>query len=202
VRCLTRPSRFPFFPWSVRRLPVEPLHGRAARLLLTPSALEELSLEDAAQVVGYMSLRGIEAGTVFVREGQTEGSDHMLLVLEGDLSVENSSLQDDDDHLVVRLLGPGSLIVELGLLDGGPASASCIAHSDLLVAVLAREHFLQLLSDEPRVGARLLLAMSKRMAPPRRGPTRKPRVSAQVNKGRGEGLPRWARAGEGDGPRG
>jgi len=178
------------------------LHERAARLLITPSALEELSLEDAAQVVGYMSLRGIEAGTVFVREGQTEGSDHMLLVLEGDLSVENSSLQDDDDHLVVRLPGTGRLIGELGLLDGGPRSASCIAHSDLLVALLAREHFLQLLSDEPRVGARLLLAMSKRMADTLRETTRKLKLFAQMNKVLSEELSRVARAEDEDWPRG
>ena len=40
------------------------LHERAAHLLITRSALEELSLEDAAKVVGYMELRAIEAGTV------------------------------------------------------------------------------------------------------------------------------------------
>jgi CRP/FNR family transcriptional regulator, cyclic AMP receptor protein len=174
------------------------LHERATHLLITRSALEELSLEDAAKVVGYMELRAIEAGTVFVREGETEGNDHMLLVLDGDLSVENSSLQEEDDNLVVRLLGPGSLIGELGLLDGGPRSASCIASSDMLVAVLSREHFLQLLGDEPRVGSLLLLAMSKRMADTLRETTRKLKLFAQMNKVLSEELAKVARADEDD----
>ena len=155
---------------------------RAARLLITPSSLQALSLEDAIKIVAYMQPRLIEAGCEFVREGEAVDNDHMLLVLEGDLSVQNSSLQDDDDDLVVRVLGPGSLIGELGLLDGAPRSASCVANSDMLVAVLSRADFLTLLEDEPAVGARFLLAISKRMADTLRETTRKLKLFAQMNK--------------------
>ena len=103
---------------------------KAARLLVTPSALQTLSLDDAIKIVAYMQPRVIEAGCEFVREGEAVDNDHMLLVLEGDLSVQNNSLQDDDEHLVVRVMGPGSLIGELGLLDGGPRSASCVANTE------------------------------------------------------------------------
>jgi CRP/FNR family transcriptional regulator, cyclic AMP receptor protein len=157
------------------------LDGLAARLLITPSALEVLSFEDAIQVVSYMQLRVVPEGTVLMREGETERSDHMLLVLEGDLTVESRSLQDEDD-MVVRIMGPGSLIGELGLLDGSPRSASCVANSDMAVAVLNREDFLRLLNDEPRVGARLLLAVSKRIADLLREATHKIKLFAQMNK--------------------
>jgi CRP-like cAMP-binding protein len=155
---------------------------RAARLLVTPSALQTLSLDDAVKIVAYMQPRMIEAGCEFVREGESVDNDHMLLVLEGDLSVQNSSLQDDDDHLVVRVMGPGSLIGELGLLDGAPRSASCIANSDMLVGVLSRADFLQLLQDDPAVGSRFLLAITKRMADTLRETTRKLKLFAQMNK--------------------
>ncbi|WP_382198591.1 cyclic nucleotide-binding domain-containing protein [Hydrogenophaga defluvii] len=155
---------------------------RAARLLVTPTALQTLSLEDAIKIVAYLQPRVIEAGCEFVREGEAVHNDHMLLVLEGDLSVHNSSLQDDDDHLVVRVMGPGSLIGELGLLDGGPRSASCVANTDMLVGVLSRADFLQLLQDDPAVGSRLLLAISKRMADTLRETTRKLILFAQMNK--------------------
>lgn len=158
------------------------LKERAARLLITPSALEELSLPDAIKVVEYMSPLEIEAGTVFVREGEADASGHMLLVVEGDLSVEKSGLHDGEDKLVVRVMGPGSLIGELSLLDGAPRSASCVATSDMLVALLSRERFLQLLHDEPRVGARLLLAISKRLADHLRETTRKLELFAKMNK--------------------
>lgn len=155
---------------------------RAARLLITPSALQALSLDDAMRIVTYMQPRIIEAGCEFVREGETVDNDQMLLVLEGDLSVQSSSLQDDDDHLVVRIMGPGSLIGELGLLDGAPRSASCIADTDLLVGVLSRQAFLQLLQDDPVVGSRFLLAISQRMAATLREATRKLKLFAQMNK--------------------
>lgn len=158
-----------------------PLDQQAARLLITPSALEVLSLDDAIQVVSYMQLRLVPEGTVMMREGETEGSDHMLLVLEGDLTVESRSLHDDED-MVVRIMGPGSLIGELGLLDGAPRSASCVANTDMAVAVLTRTDFLRLIQDEPRVGARLLLAVSKRIADLLREVTHKLKLFAQMNK--------------------
>lgn len=158
------------------------LRELAAQLLITPSALEELSLEDAQRVVDCMRPRFIEAGTVFVREGEVEGSDHMLLILEGELTVENTDMGQGDDDLVVRLMGPGSLIGELGLLDGAPRSASCVASTDILAAELSREAFLQLIHEEPRVGVRLLLAMSKRMADHLRDATRKLKLFAKMNR--------------------
>ncbi len=158
------------------------LQELAAQLLITPSALEELSLDDAQRVVRCMRPRFIEAGTVFVREGEVEGSDHMLLILEGDLTVENTDMGQGDEDLVVRLMGPGSLIGELGLLDGAPRSASCVANTDILAAELSREAFIQLIHEDPRVGVRLLLAMSKRMADHLRDATRKLKLFAKMNR--------------------
>ncbi|GAB3187216.1 cyclic nucleotide-binding domain-containing protein [Hydrogenophaga aquatica] len=158
------------------------MRSLAAQLLITPSALQELSLEDAAKVVNYMHHKTIPAGTVFMREGDDTDSDHMLLVLDGDLSVEHHPMPNDENQLVVRIMGPGSLIGELGLLDGAPRSASCVADTDIQAAVLHRRDFLRLLDDEPRVGARLLLAIAKRMADHLRDSTRKLMLFSQMNK--------------------
>lgn len=158
------------------------LRELAARLLITPSALGELSFDDALQVVDRMRLRVIEAGTVFVREGESAGSDHMLLILDGELSVENTDLGQGEADMVVRLMGPGSLIGELGLLDGAPRSASCVAYTDILAAELGREAFVRLIEDDPRVGARLLLAIAKRMADHLRDATRRLRLFTQMNR--------------------
>lgn len=155
--------------------------AEAARLLVTPTALHGLELEDARRIVAYMAPRHIALGTTFVREGETHDNDHMLLVLEGDVTIE-SSVPSADDHLMVRFLGPGSLIGELGLLDGEPRSVSCIAASDLLVATLSRADLGRLLEDDPRLGARFLLAITKRMADTLRETTRKLKLFAQMNK--------------------
>lgn len=157
------------------------LRERAAQLLITRSALEVLSLEDASSVVGYMQPRLIEAGTVFVREGDVVGCDHMLLILDGELSVENHQSAGNDD-LVVRLMGPGSLIGEMSLLDGAPRSASCVANTDILAAELSRDAFLRLIHEHPEVGVRLLLAIAKRLADHLRDATRKLQLFANMNR--------------------
>lgn len=153
----------------------------AARLLVTPSALEDLTLRDATRVVAYMRPKLIRAGAVFIREGETQRNDFMMLVLEGDISVE-SDMPGHDGSLVVQVIGPGHLIGEMGLLDGSPRSATCVAQTDVAVAVMSRSGLMRLLKAEPAVGARLLLAISKRMADRLRETTRKLRTFAQMNK--------------------
>lgn len=153
----------------------------AARLLVTPSALEELTLADAVRVVRYMRPKRIAAGTVFIREGEVQHNDYMLLVLEGDIAVEAELLRVNES-LVVNILGPGHLIGEMGMLDGSPRSATCTASTDIAAAVLSRTALMTLLKNEPKVAARLLLAISKRMADRLRETTRKLRTFAQMNK--------------------
>lgn len=152
----------------------------AARLLVTPSALDDLTLRDAVKIVGYMKPRAFSAGTVFIREGEKKRNDYMLLVLEGDISVESTGV-GDDSQMVVRILGPGSLIGELGLVDGEPRSATCRAVTDVAAAVLTRTALMRLLKDDPSVGARLLLAITKRMADRLRETTRKLKNFARMN---------------------
>lgn len=153
----------------------------AARLLVTASALDDLTLADAFKVVAYMRPKRIAAGTVFIREGEVKQNDHMLLVLEGDVAVENE-LPGLQEAVVVSVIGPGHLIGEMGVLDGSPRSATCTATTEVYAAVLSRTALMRLLRDEPRVGARLLLAISKRMADRLRETTRKLSTFAQMNK--------------------
>ena len=153
----------------------------AARLLVTPSALDDLTLADAVKIVGYMRPKRFAAGTVFIREGEVRRNDFMLLVLEGDISVDSAN-PGDGEPLVYDVLGPGSLIGEMGMLDGGPRSANCTAVTDVAAAILTRTALMRLLRDDPRVGSRLLLAITKRLSDHLRETTRKLRTFAQMNK--------------------
>ncbi|MFP5466164.1 MAG: cyclic nucleotide-binding domain-containing protein [Gammaproteobacteria bacterium] len=153
----------------------------AARLLVTPSALDDLTLRDAVKIVGYMRPKTFAAGTVFIREGEVRRNDYMLLVLEGEISVDSAS-QGEGDPLVYQVMAPGALIGEMGMLDGGPRSANCTAVTDVTAAILTRTALMRLLKDDPQVGARLLLAITKRMSDHLRETTRKLRTFAQMNK--------------------
>ncbi len=154
---------------------------KAAALLITEGALVELSAADAREVVSYMRPERIKAGEVVIREGESTRNDFMALVLDGEVTVENS-VAAAHDSMVVSILGPGGLIGEMGIIDGGPRSATCTASTDLALAVLTREALTRLMDTHPSVAARLLLAMSKRIADHLRETNRKLMTFAQVSK--------------------
>jgi len=159
----------------------EAMQTHAAALLVAGGALVELSAADARQVVSHMHMQHFDAGDVVIREGEAVYNDFMALVLDGEVTVENS-LAVAQESIVVSVLGPGSLIGELGLVDNEPRSATCTATSDLLLAVLTREDMQQLMAEKQGVAARLLLAMAKRIADHLRDTTRKLITFAQVSK--------------------
>jgi CRP/FNR family transcriptional regulator, cyclic AMP receptor protein len=154
--------------------------GAAAHLLITESALAELSLNDALVVIDHMQPRNVSAGTVLIREGDRRKGSFMLLVIEGEVTVESRSV-DDANHLVLNVLGPGSLIGEMALLDDQPRAASCTASSDLQMAILTREALQTIMQTQPAVGARLMLAVSKRLADRLRETLRKLKTHVRVN---------------------
>lgn len=154
---------------------------KAAALLITEGALVELSAADAREVVSYMRPERIKAGEVVIREGESTRNDFMALVLDGEVTVENS-VAAAHDSMVVSILGPGGLIGDMGIIDGGPRSATCTASTDLALAVLTREALARLMDTHPSVAARLLLAMSKRIADHLRETNRKLMTFAQVSK--------------------
>ena len=118
--------------------PQMPVQERAAHLLVTPGALVQLSLPDAREVVRYMQPCRIDADTTIFRAGDATDVDYMMLVIDGDVTVE-SQASPTSEGMVVTVLGPGSLIGEMGLIDGSPRSATCVAATDLSAGRLSRE---------------------------------------------------------------
>ena len=154
---------------------------KAAAMLVTEGALVELSAADARTIVSYMRPSLVSAGAIVIREGESLKNDFMALVLDGEVTVENS-VSAAHDSMVVSVMGPGSLIGSMGIIDGSPRSATCIAATDLALAVLTRDAITRLLDEHPSVAARLLMAMSKRIADHLRETNRKLLTFAQVGK--------------------
>jgi CRP/FNR family transcriptional regulator, cyclic AMP receptor protein len=153
----------------------------AASLLVTPTALGELNIDDAKKVIAFMRPKQIPEGTAFIKEGESAHTDYMLLVLRGDVIIEGE-LSASRDNLIVSVMGPGSLIGEMGILDAAPRSATCIAATDVTVAVLSREDLKRLMEQQPKVAARFLMAVSTRLAERLRETTRKLKSFSQVNR--------------------
>lgn len=158
---------------------------RAAEMLSAPSALLQLNHQEARTIVAYMEPHRIAEGTTFIREGDTDSTDFMLLLLDGEVTVE-TIVVSRTAPITVTVLGPGSLIGEMGLLDGAPRSASCTAMSDLRCAILTRAALNQLLEDEPRTAAKLMMAISLRIAQRMRENQDKLKLYAQLTQAMNE----------------
>ena len=81
--------------------------GMAARLLIAPTSLMQMTLADAHVVVRYRHPQRIARGTVFIREGDGRDTGFMLLLLDGEVTVE-TRVASRDAPIVITLLGPGS----------------------------------------------------------------------------------------------
>ena len=83
--------------------------------------------------------------------------------------------------MVVGVLGPGSLIGEMGFIADVPRSATCVAATDLALAVLTRDTLLRLTREQPQVAVHLLMTLSQRMADHLRDANQKLAALMRVN---------------------
>jgi hypothetical protein len=109
------------------------LRERAARLLMQAAPLAQLQFEDAVLVIDAMEPVFVRTGLIVMEQGEASETDYMALVLEGEVRAE-SGTGVTGEEVVVSVIGPGSLIGEMGLLDGAPRSATCTALTDLKLA--------------------------------------------------------------------
>ena len=151
----------------------------AAKLLIAPTALMQLSPEEALIVVSYMSPRKIARGTTFIKEGDKTDTGYMVLLLEGEVTVENITVSRREP-VTVTVLGPGSLIGEMGLVDGQARLASCTATTAVRCANLSRAALEKLSADDPATAAKLILAVSSRIADRLRDTTEKLKLYSQL----------------------
>jgi CRP-like cAMP-binding protein len=163
------------------RNPATPLRDQAALMLIRASPVAELDVHDAGLVVDAMQPVFVEAGTVFIEEGQTDGNEFMALLIEGQVRAENATGAPGED-MVISLIGAGSLIGEMGLIDGAPRSATCTALTDLKLAILSRDALRGLVEVQPAVAARLLLTVAGLLGERVRESNRRLRTLSQVAK--------------------
>jgi len=151
----------------------------AARLLIAPTALMQLSAAEALTVVSYMIPHKIPAGTTFITEGDQSDSGYMALLLEGEVTVENIVVSRNAP-VTVSVLGPGSLIGEVRLVDDRARLASCTASTEVHCAILSRAALEELGRDAPRTAAKLAFAVSLRIAERLRETSEKLRMYSQL----------------------
>lgn len=151
----------------------------AAELLIAPTALMQLTHEEARVVVRYMQPQRVAKGTIFIREGDGRDTGFMMLLLDGEVTME-TRVASRVAPITISLLGRGSLIGEMGLIDGQPRYVSCIAATPLRCAILTREALNLLMHENSPIAAKLILAVSLRIGARLRDMTDKLRMYVQL----------------------
>ncbi len=90
-----------------------------------------------------------------------DSSDAAYVVLSGEMDV-SAPFEDGRDVWLAKL-GPGALVGEMGVLDGGPRSADVHAVRRSELWRIGRSTVLQTLRDEPSSALELLAVMARRL---------------------------------------
>jgi len=157
------------------------LREHAIDLMVQAAPLAGMSRAEAEVVVEVMKPLHVLADTLLFEEGDAADNDYMVLVLEGQLRAV-SSAGIPDGELVITVVGPGSLLGEMGVIDGGPRSASCTALTDVKLGLLSREALLGLVDSHPTVAARMMLGISTVLAGRLREGNRRLRTLSQMSR--------------------
>lgn len=122
--------------------------------------LRGLDAEQRAVVEPLFEQRFVEAHQPVFAEGGA--NDELMVILQG--SVDVMAAQGDGREVRLARLRRGAVLGELAFLDGSSRSAGAIAAEDVLLGVLSRERFEQLLRDRPDIGQRLALNLAGDLA--------------------------------------
>lgn len=135
---------------------------RIAQLLLRQPG-QRLSADDAVLIANLMQVRWVQAGTCFIQQDDDAHDSTILMLLDGEVTVEKTP-QRQGDSLVVSIARPGQMFGEMGVLLDAPRSASCVAYSDVALAELSRAALDLLVEQHPAAAARLALGIASRLA--------------------------------------
>jgi CRP/FNR family transcriptional regulator, cyclic AMP receptor protein len=114
----------------------------------------ELSQRDLRHVAKAAEVYTFTDGQPVVREGAS--TDGFFVILDGGAKVIRGGR-------TIRRLQSGDFFGEIGLLDGGPRTATVVADGPLSALVLLRKEFRNVVSEEPEVGYQILRGAARRL---------------------------------------
>jgi len=159
------------------------LAARAIQLLQSFRAFVQLDAQEARTVAAYLREVSFSRGEVMFRAGDSHASGHLLLVLDGEVAVDTGTSTPSGD-MPIAVLGAGSVLGEMAVLDGAPRSATCTAMSRVQAAGLARRGLERLIDEHPRVAAKFMVLLAQHMAERLRALDDQLRLYAQIHPAR------------------
>jgi CRP/FNR family transcriptional regulator, cyclic AMP receptor protein len=119
------------------------------------------NVPDALSRLLFVAARpqNLKAGQVLFASG--DAGDGCYLLDRGLLKMAMTS--SHGEQRIIAMLGPGSVVGELSMIDGGPRSASVIALSDCSLRFISREAFAKYMARNPEACEALVALLAFRL---------------------------------------
>lgn len=116
---------------------------------------EDFTQENIQSLFAFMTAYRARPGQMLIREGDLD--DYMLLVVEGSVNIVKTDSQGE--RRAMSVVGPGATLGEMSMIDGEPRFASCIAMDSTTFVVLSRDDMVNVILEEPSLGAKVLIKL-------------------------------------------
>ncbi|MGH1358861.1 MAG: Crp/Fnr family transcriptional regulator [Burkholderiaceae bacterium] len=114
-----------------------------------------LDAEETRKLGAFMYVYEAPAGVTLIQEGET--GDFMMLLMTGMVDVLRRNRYNYPSRIAVA--HSGHALGEMSMFDGEPRFASCVTLEQSRVAVLTRDAMMLVLSDEPKLGNKIMLKL-------------------------------------------
>jgi CRP-like cAMP-binding protein len=117
-----------------------------------------LDKEDLEQILPFFELLDCPAGTTIFKEGD-EG-DYACFIATGRFEVKKQT-EFKGKQVIIALLGKGSIVGEMSLIDQHPRSATVVSREDSKIVILRREAAESIAQKYPYIGIKILKGLNR-----------------------------------------
>ena len=123
------------------------------------NVLADLRERLRSDIFADRSLRRLVAGEVLFSVG--DAGDGCYRIEQGLLKIAVTSPKGEER--VIAILGPGSIVGELAMIDGLPRSMSVVAFDNCALRFVSRETFEECMKTHPEIGKQLMVILASRL---------------------------------------
>jgi CRP/FNR family transcriptional regulator, cyclic AMP receptor protein len=155
------PSRPSLATRSVRDFPALATH--AVEYLRANNTRFALDQNESTWIVSLMHVLQYPAGANIFRAGEKSDPNYMLLILQGDVSVDTGKV-GGATPVEISVVCPGTLMGELALIDDSPRSATCTAITPVTALGLSEAGMRRLSEAQPKTALKLAMYIASTTA--------------------------------------
>jgi CRP-like cAMP-binding protein len=118
---------------------------------------EDLGLQEVSQLWRNMECFSAKRDDVIMTEG--DDGDFLGIILPGEASIVKHDVKAAEKEKLLAVVGPGTSLGEMSLINGKPRFATCVAREPTDIAVLTRDTIYDILVMHPSLGNKVLLIL-------------------------------------------